>query len=389
MSADIRGVVAGTRPVDWVLAGVLTALGALLMAWNAVVPDTVVSAAIADGTMVHPMSSHSWLMVPAFALATVPVLWWRRNVVVVTGVALAAMVLHDLLFGWVTRCGAGLPLAFALAYLGAFALERARAWVVLGLTVLLAAAVLVLDATTGLEPLVLVAPVLLLVFGVGRAVRHRTAMAAELRLRTTELRRLRDDRAALDVADDRERLSRRLDGLLHDRLLQLSAAAESGATLGPAEARDLLAVIEDESRRTMDDMREVVGVLRGGDLALAPPPSVAHLDALLARGGRSESRLTVTGDPRSLPASVELSAYRIVEHVLDALSDRPDARIEVAVHFDDDALAIRVVGPAGRTSQVRAGVARARERAALLGGSVDLTVRHGRATALAQLPVPG
>lgn len=389
MSTGIRGVVGGTRPVDWVLAGVLTVLGVVLMTWNVVVPDAEVSAAVADGTMVNALSSHSWLMVPAFAVATVPVLWWRRDVVVVTGVALTAVVLHDVLFGWVTRCGVGLPLAFVLTYLGAHALERARALLVLGLTVLLTVAVLVVDATTGIEPAVLAVPVLLLVFGVGRAVRHRTAMTEELGLRTAELRRLRDERAALDVADDRERLSRRLDGLLHDRLVQLSAAAESGATLGPAEARELLASIEDESRRTMDDMREVVGVLRGGDVALAPPPSVAHLDALLARRGGSDSRLTVSGDPRSLPASVELSAYRIVEHLVVALADRPDARIEVGVRFDERTLVIRVVGPARMSSQIRAGAARARERAKLLGGSVDLTVRNGRATALAELPVPG
>jgi hypothetical protein len=62
------------------------------------------------------------------------------------------MVLHDLLFGWVTRCGVGLPLAFVLAYLGAVALERRQALVNLVLTTLLVVAVLVVDATTGLEP---------------------------------------------------------------------------------------------------------------------------------------------------------------------------------------------------------------------------------------------
>ena len=336
--------------------------------------------------MVHPVTSHSWMMVPAFALATVPVLWWRRGAVAVTGVALAAMVAHDLLFGWVTRCGAGLPLAFALAYLVAYGLGRAAALLALGLSALLAVAVLVVDATTGLEPIVLALPVLVISFTVGRAVRHRTTMAAELRARTEELRQLRDERAALDVADDRERLSRELDVLLRDRLVQLTAAAEYGSGLDPAQARELLAAIEDESRRTMDDMREVVGALRGGELALAPPPSLAHLDALLARRGRTTPRLLVTGHPRSLPASVELSAYRIVEHLVDALADHPRAPAHVEVRFDDDALEILVEGPVKRGHEVRAAVARARERATLLGGSVDITVNRGRARALALLP---
>ncbi len=386
MSEGIRRILSGVRPVDWVLAGVLTALGTALMVFNVLLPDDQVAVAVAEGSMVHPMSSHSWMMVPAFALATLPVLWWRRGVVAVTGVALAAMVAHDLLFGWVTRCGAGLPLTFALAYLGAYSLGRAGALLTLGLSALLAVAVLVVDATTGLEPIVLALPVLVISFTIGRAVRHRTAMAAELRARTEELRQLRDERASLDVADDRERLSRELDVLLRDRLIQLTTAAESGSGLDPAQARELLASIEDESRRTMDDMREVVGALRGGELALAPPPSLAHLDALLARRGRTTPRLLVTGHPRSLPASVELSAYRIVEHLVDALADDPRAPAHVEVRFDDDALEILVEGPVKRGHEVRAAVGRARERATLLGGSVDITVNRGRARALAQLP---
>ena len=181
--------------------------------------------------MVHELTSHSWAMVPVFALATVPVLWWRRSVIAVTGVALAVMVLHDLLFGWVTRCGAGLPLAFVLAYLGAIALERRQAWILLALTTLLTAAVLVVDATTGFEPIVLAFPIVLIVFGIGRAVRHRTAMSTELTARTVQLQQLRDERVALEVASDRARLSHQLDGLLQERLGQLTTAAESGKDL--------------------------------------------------------------------------------------------------------------------------------------------------------------
>ena len=178
-------------------------------------------------------------MVPVFALATIPVLWWRRNVIAVTAIALGVMVVHDLLFGWVTRCGVGLPLVFVLAYLGAFALERRQAWISLGLNTLLATAVLVVDATTGLEPVVLAIPIVLIVFGIGRAVRHRTAMSAELRARTVELQQLRDDRVALEVADDRAKLSHQLDELLQERLGQLTTAAESGEDLDPADARAL------------------------------------------------------------------------------------------------------------------------------------------------------
>jgi signal transduction histidine kinase len=389
MSEGISRVVRGIRPVDWVLAGALTALGVWLMVEDVTITDAHVTAAVADGSMAHEMTSHSWVMIPVFALATVPVLWWRRNVLAVATIALVVMVLHDLLFGWVTRCGAGLPLAFVLAYLGAVGLERTQAWIVLGLTALLTAAVLVVDATTAFEPVVLALPIVLIVFGIGRAVRHRVAMSAEVRARTAELRQLRDERVALELADDHARLSQQLDGLLQERLVQLTTAADSGRDLDPAGAKALFESIESDSRATLDGMREIVGILRGGDVALAPAPTVAHLDALLARHTQSDSRLTVAGDPRSLPATVELSAYRIVEHLVNVLADQPASRIEVDVRFDDDALEIRVNGPVDRSADLKAAVARAKERAKFLGGSLDVKVSRGHASAVAQLPVPG
>ena len=214
-------------------------------------------------------------------------------------------------------------------------------------------------------------------------------MSTELRARTVELQQLRDERVALELAGDRVRLSSQLDGLLQERLGQLTTAAESGKDLDPSSAKALFESIESDSRATLDGMREIVGLLRGGDVALAPAPTVAHLDALLARHTSADSRLTVAGDPRSLPATVELSAYRIVEHLVNVLADQPDSRIEVGVRFDDDALEIRVNGPVDRSADLKAAVARARERAKFLGGSLDVKVSRGHANAVAQLPVPG
>ena len=389
MSDGSSGIFEGLRPVDWLLAGALTALGGWLMVENVVISDAQVAANISDGSMVHEMTSHSWAMVPVFAVATVPVLWWRRNVLVMTGIVVVAMVAHDLAFGWVTRCGAGLPLAFVLAYLGATSLDRRQSWISLGLVTALTAAVLVMDATTGFGLIVLALPIVLIVFVIGRAVRQRTAMSAELRARTAELRQLRDQRVSLELSSDRVRLSDELDSLLQERLAQLTAAAESGKDLDPDNAKALFESIESQSRATLDGMRELVGLLRGGDVALAPAPSVAHLDALLARHIRADSRLTVAGDPRSLPARVELSAYRIVEHLVTVLVDQPESPIEVAVRFEDDALEIGVHGQVDRSADFKAAVARAEERAKVLGGALDVKVSRGHADALAQLPVLG
>lgn len=99
MSEGFSGVFRGIRPVDWLLAGALTALGIWLMLANVLSEDEHAASAIAEGTMVQPLTSHSWVMIPVFALASAPVLWWRRSVMAVTAIALAVMVLHDLLFG--------------------------------------------------------------------------------------------------------------------------------------------------------------------------------------------------------------------------------------------------------------------------------------------------
>src|SRR5689334_23992759 len=94
------------RPLDYVLAILLTVAGAGLMWENITAGD--------DASLIHPVSTTSWLIVPAFLLVTAPILWRRQNIAAVVGVTTAAAVVHVLAFGWLTRCGVVLPLAFAL-----------------------------------------------------------------------------------------------------------------------------------------------------------------------------------------------------------------------------------------------------------------------------------
>jgi hypothetical protein len=166
----------GLKPSDWILAAVMTLAGAFLMYENI--------AAGPDADLAHPLSTQTWLMLPAFLLVTVPILWRRRNVLAVTGVTIAATVLHVLAFGWVTRCGVELPLAFALAYAVArFAgpLRNQLAGLA-GIAVLLLV-VLFRDASAGLEALVIAIPGVALFYGGGLLVQtlvsRRNAPAAE------------------------------------------------------------------------------------------------------------------------------------------------------------------------------------------------------------------
>ena len=104
---------------------------------------------------------------------------------------------------------------------------------------------------------------------------------------------------------------------------------------------------------------------------------------------RLTNPLRVAGDPKVLPASVELSAYRIVEHLLNVVRDEPDVPVQVPVVFTDEALEIHVAGPIARGARVRSAVELARERARLHAGTAQARTSRRRTEAVAMLPVLG
>ena len=356
--------------LDIAIAVALSALGVLLMYGN--VTDADVNA--------------SWLAIPVFLGVTIPVLW-RRAAPLQAMVAVAvALAVHIALFGSVVRCGVVFPVVGVLVFTVAARFERTSAlWALAGglaIIVGMGAA-----DETGFGVVSLLVPLTIVAFALGRVAYARSHMVRELRDRTEELRSARDERARLEVATDRTRLSGELDVLLTRRLGELTRLADAGPTVAGdgAAATATLAQIEHASRATLDEMRELVGVLRDDDAPTSPAPTLTSLRALVLRDKGDAVRLTVEGSPRVLPAGVELSAYRIVEHLLSALDDAPG--VEVGVRFGEDALEIRVAGPAGRRGDVGAALGRARERAQLHRGSLDAHTRGGRAEAIALLPV--
>ena len=174
--------------------------------------------------------------------------------------------------------------------------------------------------------------------------------------------------------------------MLQRRLGQLAEMADAGRGAGDsATATATLAEIEREGRRTLNEMRAVVGVLRNesSNLPRAPQPALMQIDALLVRAKGADARLTVEGSPRVLPAGVELSAYRVVEHLLAAIDDGPD--VDLCVRFRDDALELSISGPARRGSSTA--IEQARERVQLQHGTLETTTRAGRSETLVSLPV--
>jgi len=355
---------APSRRIDAGIAALASLVGAAIMYAN-----------VRDGTIAADP-----LTIPLILLVTVPLLWRSTAPVAALGAALAGLVVHDLLFGAdVVRCGIVLPTVFLLVFAAAAGRERreAVAGLALGLGAIVAESITFFGAIG-----VVFAFITAAIWGIGRVVRSRARLADELRARTAELRRTRDERARMEVAADRARLSGELDRLLQRRLGELAQLADAGAEpAGAGAAAATLARIERESRATLDEMRAAVGVLRAGPAALetAPLPALAHLEALLLS---ANARLSVEGSPRALPPAVELSAYRIVEQLLDALAGAPG--VDVRVRFTDTTLEVAVSGPARRRAS--AAIKGARERARLQRGSFQATVRGGRAEAFVSLP---
>jgi signal transduction histidine kinase len=349
-------------------------------------------AVIIDG-LVHnqPAGATQSGVVPALAVLvmTVPVAWERQSPALAAGAVAAGAVLNEFVIGPMIRCGPCLPAAFVIAF---FAGTRLTGRTLVIATACCAASVTLqscYDPQLGVSFLYAALPAVAAACLAGRVARSRSIAAATLRERNAELREQREQTARLAVAADRARVAADLDEFLRERITAMAAVAASGrelVTTDPAGAGEAFAAVESSGRATLAQMREVVGTLREEGLT-QPQPVLAQLGGLLESATAADARLRVEGSPRALPAGVELSAYRIVEHLLTVLQDTPGARVDVLLRFGPDALELDVAGPASPHSDPGTALTVARERVALLGGSLRIETSSGRYAALVKLPV--
>jgi len=333
---------------------------------------------------------HAGAAAAIVALAmTLPVVWERRAPLAAAAAVAAGAALNELLIGPMVRCGPGLPAVFVIAFFAGTRLDPRRLAAAAACCLAAVAVQAFYDPNLGAAFLVAGVPVVLASCLAGRMARSRSRAAAALRERNAELREQREQTARLAVAADRARVAGELDEFLRDRITAMADAAAAGrdlVTADPGAAQNAFASVENSGRATLAQMREVVGTLREERLT-APQPVLAELGGLLDRATTSDARLQVEGSPRALPAGLELSAYRIVEHLLAALEDEPGARIDVLVRFGPDALELTVTGPVGRLADPVAAFSVARERVALLGGTLRIDTSPARWGALVRLPL--
>jgi signal transduction histidine kinase len=191
------------------------------------------------------------------------------------------------------------------------------------------------------------------------------------------------------VAVERARIARELhDIVAHHLSVVVLQAAGARASGRPADRA--LEKIEGSGRQALTEMRRLLGMLRGPDEEpdLTPQPGLDELPALAesVRAAGLPVRLVVDGDRATVPAAVDVSAYRIVQEALtNVLKHAGSARAEVRVGYAGDAVTIEVTddggglqavpamagaGPEDATRADGRGLTGMRERVALFGGEL-------------------
>jgi signal transduction histidine kinase len=198
-------------------------------------------------------------------------------------------------------------------------------------------------------------------------------------------RRAADARAARARADERARIARELHDVIAHSVSVMGLQAGAARKVLPAglgEIEATLRAIEDTGRATLLELRRMLGMMRAAGepvAGLAPQPSLAHLDELVA--GARDAGAAVTLEARSgvddLSPGVDLAAYRIVQEALtNARRHAPGAPVRVRAVAAGSALEIEVAndavrGPAdGDTPATGHGIIGMRERAGLYGGTL-------------------
>ncbi|HKH09169.1 MAG TPA: sensor histidine kinase [Agromyces sp.] len=209
-------------------------------------------------------------------------------------------------------------------------------------------------------------------FGIGWFVRVRRARAATYRAEALRRRQTAEER-------ERVRIARELHDVIGHALSQINVQASVGLHLmdrDAEQARTALASIKDTSKTALEEVRSVLGVIRDGEAPLAPQAELAELPRLVA-GVRSPDLDAQLVDRLDAPPrrAVQFAAYRIAQEALTNVVRHASAsRAVVTVDHVGDELVLTVDDDgAGLRGAEGSGILGMRERASLLGGSVQLT----------------
>ncbi len=308
-------------------------------------------------------------------------------------------------FGHVVTLERPTPMIFAVVVLLATACGRLERWPAIGLGVTVAASIYLAGLiTVGYE------------FGDARAVigiawtagavgfadasrswrRYRESAAAEVRAAVLAA----EAQTRQQVSEERLEIARELHDLLAHNLSVMNV--QTGAALhllrsDPDQAEVSLTAARDAGRSVLDELRDLLGVLRheGDDEApTASLPSIDRLPALVDTMRAAGLRLdwADTGAPRPLAPAVSLAAYRVVQEGLTNAAKHGTGSATLATEWNEKGITI-VIGNqvaesdgTGLDHQGGHGLIGMKERTAANGGHIVVDALDGRFMVEAWLP---
>lgn len=209
----------------------------------------------------------------------------------------------------------------------------------------------------------------------------------------------RAERARSTEARVRNDIARELHDVVAHSLSVIVVQAEGGkalATKNPQGTGEVLDTIAETGREALTEMRRIVGVLRAGpgQADYAPQPGLEDIPGMVERAG-ARVDLAIEGEVPTVPATLGLTAYRIVQEAVTNFLKHagPQARCLVDIAYDPAriTLVIRDDGLGGLASDDGAGngLRGMRERVGAMDGRMSAgPLGGGGFQVRAQLPLP-
>ncbi|TMR23178.1 two-component sensor histidine kinase [Nonomuraea zeae] len=265
------------------------------------------------------------------------------------------------------------PAGFARVLLGITAVLAVGAGAVAGFLADDWRALAVMGVQAGL---VLVVPVT-----TALVLREQRDRAASERVRAEQVAHLAElDRQAA-ISTERTRMARELHDMIANHFSAIaiqSTAALSRKDLDQTTVRKIMESVRENSVKGLAEMRSMIGLLRQeGDETEATRPRLADAETLVERVTRAglDAEIRIEGEPREVPASVDLAGYRILQEALTNALKHGDSPVSVAVLYEADRVLVRVENAVGdreaRLPGAGAGLVGMRERTSLVGGSFE------------------
>lgn len=240
---------------------------------------------------------------------------------------------------------------------------------------------------------------------VGDAVRTRRAYGAAVEERAERAERTRESEALRRVAEERLRIARELHDVVAHRIAVVNVQAAVASHLVDADrdgALSALGHVRDAGRAILDELSDILNVLRQPDERVdptVPAPGLDQLDGLIESftSAGLTTRWSITGPPRPLTPTVDLVAYRILQEALTNAHKHGAGSADVTISYPGSGVSLLVTNPLPSqeiadgcpavSTDMGFGITGMRERAAAVGGHLSVApAAEGRFRVEASLP---